>query len=212
MLNFNNPQEIGGHQILAADKLSGFNKSKPKRTRKEPKLYVVDNMSGQKFAAPEETDESGNVAAEMTLAQAIDQGLVKEGQVDKSIKVALPKDPNPPPVPVGPSHGLTQDHIDKAQEVPFDEATGQPIITGQGLPSDIPMLDVPPLPTDRPVPSIVDIHPGSGEIPEDLLKDLIMSIKAEKAAGHSIKVLDQDGNEINGLTIVRPSSPNMSMF
>lgn len=187
-LDFSSGDEVGGRKILAASKLAGFNKPKPKRVRKEPKLYIVDDIPGGKFINP---GNSGEHVAELSLDQAISQGLVNPDQINKTNKVKVPVDPKAP-----------------VQE-PVQE---EPAIIGQILDSDIPMLDVPPLPKDRPVPSVINIHPGSGEIPEDLLADLIMSIKTEKAAGHAIKVIDQDGNEVNGLSIVRPSSPNMSMF
>ena len=175
---------FGDLNVLAADKLAQPNRPKPKRTRKEPKVYIMDNVgpAGQKFVS---TNKDQNDAA-YSLDQAIQMGLIKPEHVNKNTKLDYNTDGViPEPAPFETEKPVTQ-NTNQVAEQKIAQAVAQ-------APVQEPVVQEPVNWED----------PTDNMTPEELIQALGSAIAYERECGEKIKLIDQNGQVVTGLQLVR---------
>ena len=178
--------QFGGIKVLEKENLAQPHRPKRARKRREPKLYVLDNAAPGKFLdnlTPEQND------AAIDLDQAIAMGLVKAEDVNMDTKLEF----NPDDIEVEPTQleeekpvALAQD-LNKQAEQKIAQAVAQ----------------APQVAAPQPVEQPEWEDPRDNLSPDEILQELAHAIQYERDCGEKIHLVDQDGNKILGLNIVR---------
>ncbi|NRA42479.1 MAG: hypothetical protein HRU21_09280 [Pseudomonadales bacterium] len=179
--------QFGDVNVLAADKLAVPGRPKPKRTRREPKVYITDNAGGSsKFV---NTNKDQNDAA-IPLDQAIQMGLVKPEHVNKNPKLDYdPKEVKVEPAPFEKEKSVAKDPNDEIN-LTAEQKIAQAVAQA-------------PVVEDASVAPAFYEDPLDNMTPEEILTILAAAITYERKCGTTIHLVDQDGNKIHGLQIVR---------
>lgn len=176
--------QFGGIKVLEKENLAQPHRPKRARKRREPKLYVLDNAAPGKFLdnlTPEQN------AAAIDLEQAIAMGLVKAEDVNMAPKL----DFNPDEIEVEPTPF--------EKEKPMAQNTNQ--LAEQKIAQAV--AQAPQAVDPQPVVQPEWEDPRDNLSPDEILQELAHAIQYERDCGEQIHLVDQDGNKILGLNIVR---------
>ena len=175
--------QFGDVKVLEHKNLSQPHRPKRARGRRDPKLYILDNAGPGKFLdnlTPEQN------AAALDLDQAIEMGLIKAEDVNMEPKFEInPEDLQIEPAPFEQEKPVVQNNNQLAEQKIAQAVADAP----QTAP--------------KPQEPVIWEDPTDNMSPEDLLNALAHAIQYERECGEKIHLVDQDGNKVTGLNIVR---------
>ena len=182
--------QFGDVKVLEEQNLSRPNMPKAARQRREPKVFFIDGNPNNpnKFFDESATKKIPN----MTLDQAISQGLVNPEHVNKKPKLEI----NPEDIKIDPAPFEKEKPVALKQDA---NATAEQLIAEAvaHAPQSTPVVQEP----------VVWEDPTDNMSPEDLLNALASAVAHERKCGQKLHLIDQNGNKILGLNIVR-ETPN----
>ena len=179
--------EMDGVKILAADNLAKVGAFKAPRTRREPKLYIVDSTGGSKPGFVNTTPDQNKAA--IPLAQAVKMGLVNPEHVSMDDKIPLAA------VEIEPAPFKTVE-----KEAPVVQAPDVNKVAEQKIAEYVAQA-----PEVAPVvqPEVQWQDPNDEMTPEEIIGLLSSAIAYERDCGEQLHLVDQNGNKILGIQVVR---------
>ena len=177
--------EMDGVKILAADNLSQVGAFKQARRRREPMLYVVDNAGNNKPGFVNTTKEQNKAA--IPLSKAIQMGLIQPEHVSLDEKLEVGE------VKIDPAPFETVE-----KEIPMVQEVNK--IAEQKIARAVAFAPV----TEPQVQEAVQWEdPNDDMTPEEIINLLSSAIAYERDCGEQLHLVDQAGNKILGIQVVR---------